>query len=168
MSGRGSLDNRAAPQERSVIADRRTEFPVVVHVLVFRTVSGEEQLYLQRRANTQFLAGWFVPPGGHVEGGELPLEAAIRELREETGLKIPALRPRATMPYRTRRGSGINLVFQVQLIAPFDPALPALAEPESADLAVWVPLAALPIPCPAWVQQALAVSGDAPWYVEVG
>lgn len=32
-------------------------------------------------------------PGGHVEKGELPTEAAIRETREETGLKDQNQRP---------------------------------------------------------------------------
>ncbi len=32
--------------------------------------------------------GILVPPGGHIEPGELPQEAAIREAREEAGLNI--------------------------------------------------------------------------------
>lgn len=33
------------------------------------------------------LGRWF-PPGGHIEPGELPHEAALREVREETGLEV--------------------------------------------------------------------------------
>ena len=33
------------------------------------------------------LKGWF-PPGGHIETNELPEEAAVREVREETGLIV--------------------------------------------------------------------------------
>jgi 8-oxo-dGTP pyrophosphatase MutT (NUDIX family) len=34
---------------------------------------------------------WF-PPGGHIEPGESPKEAAIREMREETGLVVEPVR----------------------------------------------------------------------------
>lgn len=33
---------------------------------------------------------WYVTPGGGIDPGEGPLEAAVRELREETGLEVAA------------------------------------------------------------------------------
>jgi 8-oxo-dGTP pyrophosphatase MutT (NUDIX family) len=45
--------------------------------------------------------GYFIP-GGSVEAGETPAEAAIRELKEETGLSGTVVRPLATVLNRSR------------------------------------------------------------------
>jgi 8-oxo-dGTP pyrophosphatase MutT (NUDIX family) len=45
--------------------------------------------------------GLWLPPGGHIDEGELPEEAALREVREETGLDVEIvgdLRPQPKAP----------------------------------------------------------------------
>jgi len=37
---------------------------------------------------------WF-PPGGHIDRDELPCDAAVREVREETGLDVEIIAPRS-------------------------------------------------------------------------
>ena len=49
-------------------------------VAVFVVWEGKVLLHWHRK-----LEMW-LPPGGHIEDGELPDEAALREVREETGL----------------------------------------------------------------------------------
>lgn len=38
--------------------------------------------------------GLWLPPGGHIDEGELPEEAALREVAEETGLEVELVSPR--------------------------------------------------------------------------
>jgi len=39
----------------------------------------------------------WLPPGGHIDPNELPCEAAVREVREETGLEVELLSPPSEM-----------------------------------------------------------------------
>lgn len=50
-------------------------------------LSGSKVL-LGRRANTGWMDGSLCPPGGHVEKGETPVIAAIREIHEELGVTV--------------------------------------------------------------------------------
>jgi 8-oxo-dGTP pyrophosphatase MutT (NUDIX family) len=42
--------------------------------------------------------GKILPPGGHIEANELPEEAALREVREETGLDVELYQSRVVPP----------------------------------------------------------------------
>ena len=51
-------------------------------------IRDEGRVLLQLRANGLFGAGFWNGPGGHVEDGESPAEAAVREVHEEAGLVV--------------------------------------------------------------------------------
>ncbi len=44
------------------------------------------QLLLGRRANTGWMDGYLCLPGGHIEVGETPIVAILREIKEELGV----------------------------------------------------------------------------------
>jgi 8-oxo-dGTP diphosphatase len=55
-----------------------------VNVVVLK----KSKVLLSRRLNTGWEDGKLCLPGGHIEGGETPRQAAIREIEEELGLKV--------------------------------------------------------------------------------
>ncbi|AKJ40666.1 bifunctional nicotinamide-nucleotide adenylyltransferase/Nudix hydroxylase [Pragia fontium] len=104
-------------------------------------------LLIERKARPG--KGLWALPGGFVDQGERLLEACLRELREETRLKVPtpvlkgSIRRQAVYdaPYRSARGRTITHAFCIELEP--STALPKVKGGDDARTARWVPLSEL-------------------------
>lgn len=93
--------------------------------------------------------GLWALPGGFVNQNETLREACLRELREETRLKVPApvlkgsIQNQAVFddPHRSERGRTITHAFLIHLQA--DTVLPKVKGGDDARKAFWVPLSEL-------------------------
>lgn len=89
--------------------------------------------------------GLWALPGGFLNQAETLLDGAIRELREETKIKVPvpvlkgSIRDQKTFdhPNRSARGRTITTAFYIDL--GFDNKLPKVTGADDAEKAVWVP-----------------------------
>ena len=71
-------------------------YTVIPRVLVFLT-RGDEILLLLGAPDKKLWAGKYNGLGGHIEPGETPYQAAVREVQEEAGLIVEALTLRAVV-----------------------------------------------------------------------
>lgn len=102
-------------------------------------------ILLVRRKNHPGKGCWAIP-GGYIETEEAQLKSAIRELREETCLKVPEKVLRGSLisaetfdePKRSTRGRIITRVFYFQLQD--DHQLPRIKGDDDADKAQWITL----------------------------
>jgi len=94
-------------------------------------------------------------PGGGLQRGELPLDAAVREVQEETGLSVPRFKFQGlgsfTNPYKT---APFTIACFVVTIKKQQPATAAHRKLEIFD-AAWFPLKKLPTDCSPTVKKAL-------------
>ncbi len=60
----------------------------LIYSAVYGIVRKGNKVLFIRRCNTGYKDGLFTLPSGHIDEGELPSEAMIRELKEEVGLIV--------------------------------------------------------------------------------
>jgi mutator protein MutT len=84
---RRTLARNLATHTRDV-ADAADRKPAAVAVALVKDEAGNDCFVLIRRARKlRAHSGQWALPGGRVDGGETPVEAALRELEEEVGLR---------------------------------------------------------------------------------
>ncbi|MGK0617331.1 bifunctional nicotinamide-nucleotide adenylyltransferase/Nudix hydroxylase [Meiothermus cerbereus] len=122
--------------------DSRYPYPLL-HVASDAVVLAQQQVLLVERGGSLGKGAWALP-GGYVELRETLLQAALRELREETGLALGAQHLKATQafdyPGRSLRGRVISLGHFFDLD---DTPPPAVEGQDDASRAFWLPLAGL-------------------------
>ncbi|NMG76628.1 NUDIX hydrolase [Aromatoleum diolicum] len=134
--------------------------PVGVHVLVER----DGRILLMRRAGTGFFDGLYSLPGGHVEPGESLRQTAVREMLEETGLRIdPQALANVGVVHRLSDTNRIDFFLRATAWS----GDPEVCEPDKCDALGWFDRASLPAETVAYVREALR-AGPGPWMLELG
>lgn len=113
----------------------------IVEVFVFRREAQQPRLhFLQMRRAKGALAGTWQPVMGHIDAGETATQAALRELREETGYAPPTVLAAWQLePVNTYFLASIDAVihspgFAVEVAGNAEPVLD-----DSHDATRWVP-----------------------------
>jgi 8-oxo-dGTP diphosphatase len=118
-----------------------------VRLAAYAWVEADDRLLLVRVAPAEAGAGLWLLPGGGLDFGEDPVDGALRELAEETGLvgvvdELLAVRSRVAEPSETRSGHRIHTIAVLYRVSIVGGELRDETD-ESTDRAAWMPLAAL-------------------------
>lgn len=112
-------------------------------LLVSHDENSRPMLLLIRRGGEPFRGSWALP-GGFVDEGETSIEAARRELQEETGVALDSTDGLKLVgvydtPGRDPRGWTISAAYTIEL-----PGMPLAVGADDAAEARWFPLSDLP------------------------
>jgi 8-oxo-dGTP diphosphatase len=113
---------------------------LTVDVVVLAGAEASPRVLLIQRGNPPFRGSWALP-GGFVEQGEQVVEAAPRELAEETGMRVGELRLLGVYdtPGRDPRGWTVSVVYLARV-----PSEAAVAGGDDASDARWFAVDHLP------------------------
>lgn len=150
LAFRGALDYARLAEEAAYVAKYRADWrdapwpPTFITVDTFITASNH--LLLVKRGGLPGKGMWALP-GGFVDQKEWVIDAALRELREETGLNLSDDEARACLraqvvfddPWRSARGRTVTHGFRFDLPG----APPDVAGADDAQDARWWPIADL-------------------------
>ncbi len=136
-------------------------FPVTVHMFFFR----HGHILLSRRFETGYMDGFYSVPAGHLDGNEPVRQAAVRETREEIGLRIEPQNIVFAGIFHRREGDE-RLDFFVH-VTEWE-GEPVNAEPEKCDDLLWAELDKLPVNTVPYVRQAIENFHNGVMFAEFG
>ncbi len=145
VRGEGVRESMSLLEDAETVVKIRLAAAIVVHS---DPESQDRILVVQRSQSEKFKPGVWGVPCGKVDPPESPPEAAIRELREETGLRGEIIRPAGTSQFRSRwRGRRAdNLQFNYLMrVKPSsshvdEEGMPEVNPPKDDQESKWVPL----------------------------
>jgi 8-oxo-dGTP diphosphatase len=140
---------------------QRSRFPVAVHLFFLRA----DRVLLLRRFNTGWEDGKYSVPAGHVDAGETVTQAAVREAREEIGVR---LEPRDVEVVHVMHRKSEDERIDFFLLARRWTGEIANQEPNKCDDLAWYPVASLPDNLIPYVKQALLNYQDGALFSEFG
>lgn len=131
----------------------RSSAVIAVYLILHDSRTGK--IFLIRRANTGYMDGHWHLPSGHVEDGELPTVAIIREGLEETGVRVHAVALTLVhISYRLahdRTGNRLDLFYRTSVWN----GTPCNTEPDKCSEVCWVHPTELPTPITPHVAEAI-------------
>lgn len=135
---------------------------------VYIILRKDDEILLMRRQGSGYYDGWYSVPAGHVEAGELPLEALVREIKEELGITLNREHTHfAHAMYRTKHdetGDRADYFF----VTTQWKGEPTIREPHKCDDVRWFPFDELPKNMMHHVREAIEYIQNNEFYSELG
>ncbi|MFC7441033.1 NUDIX hydrolase [Laceyella putida] len=143
------------------VSHKKFTAPVAVHLMFVQ----HQQVLLLRRYNTGYEDGKYSVVAGHLDGGEEVIQAAIREGKEEAGVKVDE-RDVQVVGVMHRKAVDERIDFFVR-IHRWQGEIRNL-EPHKCDDLRWFPLDALPDNMIPYVKHALKLGVEPMWFCSFG
>ena len=138
-----------------------TTFPVTAHIFLWR----DSKVLMIRRFNTGFEDGNYSVVAGHLDGNETVRQAAIREAREEVGVRLDPEELKV-VGVMQRRSDEERIDFF--LASHHWQGEPSNCEPDKCDALQWAAPDHLPANTIPYIRQAIQNFQTGNWYSEFG